>query len=384
MFYNTCMLKAYKFRIFPTLAQKVLLNKHLGCVKFIYNWALAEKTKAYQSEKVSLSRFELQARLPNMKKSEEFEFLKEVNSLTLQASLENLDKAYTKFFREKKGYPNFKSKKCNRQSFSIPQNTKVDFEKNKVTIPKFLEGIKCVLHRKFEGVIKTTTISKTPTDKYFISMLIETKDELPKKQKISENKAVAFDLGIKSFLVASNKEVIDNPKFLKRSMFRLKKIQRRLSNKVKGSNNRVKARLKVAKLHEKITNQRQDFLHKLSHKYINNDNYTTFCLEDLAVKNMIKNHCLAQAISDVSWSSFVQYLTYKADWCGKNILKIGRFEASSKTCNKCGTIKKDLKLSDRIFKCQSCNFEEDRDQNAALNILDMAFQKQNLIGIINL
>lgn len=377
----TYVFKAFKFRINPNEAQKVLLQKHFGCTRFIYNWALATKTQAYKTENVNISRFELQAKLPEMKKGD-YQWLKEVNSLSLQATLEHLDKAYTKFFREKKGYPNFKSKKTNRHSFSVPQSTKVDFENNKLFIPKFKEGIKCIFHRKFSGKIKTCTVSQTPTGKYYISILVEI-DELPQKKKpISEKQAIAFDLGIKSFLVASNQDVIENPKYLKTSLFKLKKVQRRLSKKVKGSSNRNKARLKVALLHEKITNQRHDFLHKLTYKYVSNNQYNTFCMEDLAVSNMVKNHCLAQSISDVSWSSFVEYLTYKAEWLGKNILKIGRWEASSKTCSNCGTIKKDLKLSDRIFKCDSCKVELDRDYNAALNIKDMAFQKQNLIGIL--
>ena len=228
------VLRAYKYRAYPTKEQEVLLAKHFGCSRWIYNYALDKKIKTYQTTKESLSRFTIQKDLPELKKAEETKWLKEVNSQSLQASLENLDKSFTKFFRDKKGFPKFKSKHDNRQSFSVPQNGIVDFETSTISLPKFKNPIKCRLHRKFTGNSKTVTISKTPTGKYFASVLVEVNEELPKLKPIDENKAVGIDLGIKTFAVLSNGEEIQNPKHLRSALKRLKKQQRRVSKKVKG------------------------------------------------------------------------------------------------------------------------------------------------------
>jgi putative transposase len=372
------MLKTYKYRLYPTKSQQVSLNKHFGACRWLYNYGLNKKIEAYTKDKTTISRFDLQAEIPVLKKTESYSWLTEINSLSLQAVLRNLDTAYKNFFRDKKGFPKFKSKKSNRQSFQVVQNTKVDFENSKISIPK-IPSIKAVLHRKFVGEIKTCTVSKTPSGKYYISVLVETNEVISKKKEISEKQAIAFDLGIKSFLVASNGDVINNPKFLKKSLLKLKRVQRWHSRKVKGSNNKAKYRIILAKIHEKITNQRTNFLHQTTAKYIKS-NYNTFCFEDLAVSNMVKNHRLAQAIIDVSWSTFVNQLTYKADWTGKNILTIGRFEPSSKLCSNCGYIRKELALKDRLFKCPNCSFEIDRDYQASKNILSYAFAKQNLVN----
>ena len=369
--------RAYKYRIYPTKEQEVLLAKHFGCSRWTYNYALDKKIKAYQTTKVSLSRFAIQKDLPILKKAEETNWLKEVNSQTLQASLENLDKAFTKFFRDKKGFPKFKSKHNNRQSFSVPQNGKVDFETNTISLPKFKKPIKCKLHRRFKGNSKTVTISKTPTGKYFISVLVEVNEELPKLKPIDENKAVGIDLGIKTFAVLSNEEEIQNPKHLRSSLKRLKKQQRRVSKKVKGSNNRKKAVKRLAILHEKVSNRRNDFLHKVTAKLVSE--HDTLCLETLRASNMIKNHKLAQALSDISIGRFNEILEYKATWKGINILRIGQFEPSSKMCI-CGVINTQLKLSDREWVCESCGEMHNRDLLAANNIKRFAFNKNNTVG----
>ena len=392
------MLKAYKYRLYPNKNQRELINKHLGACRWLYNYGLHKKIEAYTKDKTTISRFDLQDDLPVLKRTEEYKWLAEVNSLSLQAVLRNLDSAYKNFFRDKRGFPNFKSKKSNRQSFHVVQNTKVTFgiktslitgkekfSNGTISIPK-IKNIKAVLHRKLpiDGEIKTSTISRTPTGKYFISILVDTKESTPIKPNIeqaSENQALAFDLGIKSFLVASNQDVIDNPKFLKRSIKKVKHYSKLHSKKVKGSNNRTKSRLKLARLHEKVTNQRTNFLHQTTSHYIKTK-YVTFCFEDLNVKGMVRNHKLAQAINDVSWTTFVNQLTYKCDWNGKNILKIGRFEPSSKLCNKCGKINHNLTLKDRIFICpdEVCDNKIDRDYQASLNILNFALNKQNLVN----
>jgi putative transposase len=374
------MYKSYKYRIYPNKEQQVLIHKHLGACRWLYNYGLAKKIASYTKDQTNITRFDLQAELPILKKTEEYSWLSEINSLTLQAVLRNLDTAYKNFFRNKKGFPKFKSRRNNRQSFHIVQNTKVDFENGRVSVPK-ITNIKAKLHRKFYGEVKTSTISMTPTGQYYIAILVDTKEELPQKKPIDENQAIAFDLGIKSFLVASNSDVIDNPKFLRMSLRKLKKIQKAHSRKIKGSNNRNKHQRKLARIHQKVTNQRTNFLHQTTSRYVKSD-YTTFCFEDLAVSNMVKNHKLAQAIVDCSWSTFVSQLTYKSDWTGKNILTIGRFEPSSKLCSKCGQINKELTLKDRVFKCpnQECNNIIDRDYQASKNIFTFAFAKQNLVN----
>ena len=368
--------RAYKYRLYPNEEQKVLIAKHLGSCRFIYNYALDKKVRAYQTDKTNLSRFDIQADLPNMKKSEEYCWLKEVNSLSLQASLANLDSAYTKFFREHKGFPRFKSKKDSKQSFSIPQNTKVDFENGRVFIPKFKNGIKAKLHRSFEGIVKSSTISRTATDKYFISILVEVNEPDVPMKPICENKAVGIDLGIKTFAVLSDGTEIPNPKYLKQSLDKVKKLQRSLSHKTKGSKNRDKARRKLALVHEQVTNRRNDFLHKVTSYLVRN--YDAICLEDLNVKGMVKNHHLAQALEDIAIGAFNTLLEYKAKERGVNILRIGRFEPSSKMCE-CGYINRELKLSDRKWTCPKCGTVNDRDLLAARNIKRFGLQVQNLL-----
>ncbi len=355
------MYKARKYRIYPTSSQKELIHKHCGSVRFLYNLALETKTMAYLGSKVNLSRYDLQKQLVDLKK--ELPWLKEINSQSLQVALLDLDTAYSNFFKGRAGFPKFK-KKSNRGSFNVPQNVIV--ENNLLIIPKFKEGIKINLHRDLVGTIKQATISFTPTGKYFVSILCDTKEEIPTKAPITESTTIGIDLGIKNFAITSEGEVFENPKYLRKAQSKLKYIQRKYS-KHKGK----RTKKKLAKLHEKITNQRQDFLHKTSTKLICENQ--TICLETLVVKNMVKNHNLAQAISDVSWSTFVTMLEYKADWYGKNILRIGQFAPSSKTCS-CGVINKDLKLSDREWTCKSCGTTHDRDILAACNIKSFALK----------
>lgn len=369
--------RAYKYRLYPNDGQKVLIAKHLGSCRFIYNYALAKKVKAFQTDKTNLSRFDIQADLPDMKKMEEYSWLKEVNSLSLQASLANLDSAYTKFFREKKGFPKFKSKKDSKQSFSVPQKTKVDFENSRVFIPKFKGGIKAKFHRTFEGIVKSSTISRTATGKYFISILVEVNEPDVPMKPICENKAVGIDLGIKTFAVLSDGTGIPNPKYLKQSLDKVKKLQRSLSHKTKGSKNREKARRKLSLAHEQVTNRRRDFLHKVTSYLVNN--YDTICLEDLNVKGMVKNHHLAQALSDIAIGTFNTILEYKAKERGVNILRIGRFEPSSKMCT-CGYINHDLTLAMREWVCPECGTIHDRDLLAANNIKRFAFRNMNTVG----
>ena len=372
------VIRAFKYRIYPNKEQKVLLEKHFGCVRFVCNWALGKKMEAYQKDKTNLSRYELQAELPKMKKGDQ-PWIAEVGSLSIQSKLEDLDKAYTSFFKKKVAYPKFKCKR-NDQKFRVPQNTKVDFEKGKVIIPKFLEGIKCVFDRQFEGGISSSYVSRTTTGKYFISILVEDGKELPSKPKVNEKTTIGIDLGLKHFVTLSDGTKVENPKPLKRFLKKLKKQQRQLSKKTKGSNNRNKQRIKVAKTHEKITNCRKDFHHKLSHKLTHDNQVKTICMETLSTKDMMENKDVDerdeyrflekmrhQQIADVGWNSFTNILKYKCDWYGKNFIQIGRFEPSSKLCS-CGYINHFLTLKDREWTCPMCKVTHDRDILAANNI----------------
>ena len=355
------MFRAYKYRLYPTNSQKELIHKHCGSVRFVYNLALETKITAYLGNRVNLSRYDLQKQLVELKK--ELPWLKETNSQSLQSALINLDEAYNKFFKGA-GFPKFK-KKSNKGSFSIPQNVIV--ENDLLIIPKFKEGIKMSLHRPTKGIIKSATISVTPTGKYFVSILCDTKDELPTKAPIKENTTIGIDLGIKYFCITSEGEFFENPKFLRKTQSKLNFVQRKYS-KHKGK--RTKHRLAI--LHEKVANQRKDFLHKTSSELIKN--HDSLAIEDLNVKGMLANHKLAQSISDAGWSTFVTMLEYKAEWYGKNILRIGRFAPSSKTCSNCGSINKELQLKDREWTCSSCSSVLDRDVNAACNIKSFALK----------
>ena len=369
------MHKANVFRLYPNMEQSVLLAKHIGCARWIYNKALAMKTEAWTERKENLSRYAISAHLPVWKRDEETAWLKEVNSQSLQAALVNLDMAYTRFFKLKKGFPRFKSKHANRQSFQVPQSGEVgaDF----VKIPK-VGQIKAIISRECVGTIKTITISRTPTGKFFASVLCDDGKELPVKMPTTEAGTIGVDLGIKDFAVLSTGERISNPRNIKWAQRKLARAQRRLSRRVKGSKNRDKQRCKVARVHEQVANRRKDFLHKTTTKLVRDNQTDTFAIEDLAVSNMMQNRCLAKAIADVSWSEFRRQLEYKAERAGKNVITIGRFEPSSKTCGECGKVNDALKLSDRVWTC-TCGTTHDRDLLAANNIKRFALHPRNKI-----
>lgn len=355
------MLKAFKYRLMPTSEQATLINKHIGSVRFLYNLALETKQSAY-AKGVNLNRYDLQVQLKDLKN--ECTWLKEINSQSLQVALMNLDAAYLCFFKGQNAFPKYK-KKTARQSFNVPQN--VLLKDGKLSIPKFKEGIEIILHRPIKGTIRQATISRIPTGKYFVSILCETGELVNAKKIIKEKTTVGIDLGVKTFIVLSDGKYFDNPRFLKKSLSRLKYVQHKYSNR-KGK--RTKYRLQ--KLHEIIVNQRKDFLNKTSTELIKS--HDTICIEDLNIKGMVKNHKLAQSITDVSWGKFVRQLEYKAEWYGKNIIRIGRFEPSSKTCSNCDRINKELTLKDREWTCSGCGEVIDRDKNAAINIKNFALK----------
>lgn len=367
------MLRAYKYRIYPTDEQKVLLAKTFGCCRFVYNWALNLKITAYKERKETLGN----VYLTNLMKSElkaEHEWLSEVNSQSLQSALRNLDTAYTNFFRNTKavGFPRFKSRK-DRQSFLCPQHCHVDFDKGTISIPK-AKDIPALLHRKFKGTVKTVTVSMAPSGKCFASVLVDTAIQELLVTPIHGDTSLGIDLGIKSLAVCSDGRTFDNPKNLQRSLDRLKLLQKRLSRKQKGSANRNKARIRVARLQEHIASCRKDNLHKITHALTHDSQVRTIYMEDLNVKGMQRNHHLAQAVGDASFGMFLTLLEYKCGWYGVNLVKIDRFAPSSKTCGKCGYIYKGLKLSERSWTCPECGTYHDRDFNAACNIKEFGLR----------
>lgn len=360
------MLKAYKYRLYPTASQKSKINQTFGCCRLVYNLALETKITAYNSSGTNLTAYDLINQLPDLKS--EFKWLKEVDSQSLQAEIRKLDQAYKGFFNGK-GFPNFK-KKVGHQSYTCPNGTrKLDFNSNLLSIPK-IKNIPIVVSRIFNGVIRNVTIKKTPSGKYFASVLVDDGKPLPIKRPTVSETSVGVDVGLKHFCVLSNGVKIDNPQLLINNIERLVCLQRRLSRKRKGSNNRRKAKLKVAILHERIANQRGDFLHKLSTAITKQ--YDTVCIESLQIGNMLKNGNLAKSISDAGWGEFFRQLKYKMDWKGGTILTLPDFYPSSKKCNHCGALNDALTLADREWKC-SCGTSHDRDVNAAMNIKKFHF-----------
>ena len=352
--------KTYKYRLYPSLQQEELLAKHFGCTRFVYNKFLALRQEQYRLTGKSDNYYTQSNLLTQLKKEQEYKWLKDVNAQSLQHSLRHLEIAYTRFFTGKGGYPKFK-KKNNRNSFTVPQF--ITLKDNKLFIPKFKNGIKIKLHRELQGKILFATISKTPTNKYYVSITV--KQEYNSKEPTC--KEVGIDLGIKDLVITSNGEKFKNNKYLLKYEKELKKAQQHLSRKKNGSNRYEKQRLKVALIHEKIANCRSDVLHKISHKLVMQNDVVY--IEDLNVKGMLKNHKLAKSISDCSFYELIRQLEYKGDWDDTYIHKIFRFYPSSKTCHSCGYIKQDLTLSDREWVCPSCNTRHDRDINASINIL---------------
>ena len=367
-------IKAFKFRLYPTKEQEVLLAKHFGCARFVYNWTLEYKTTFYKENKKNIHWMQFsKPNSPFMELKNEKVWLKEVNSQALINAISNLDSAYKNFFEGRSKFPKFKNKH-QKQTFHVPQHGRIETENKKLFIPKFKEGIECVFHRPLpKGKLGTFTVEKRPSGRYFVSVLVHVEE--PLKEKAKPTKALGLDFGLKTFITTSEGEKIESPEFGKQTLKKLKRAQRKLSKAQKGGKNKEKQRKKVAKIHEKTTNQRNDFLHKLSHKLVCENQADTICIENLNLEGMKK--LWGRKVSDLSWYEFTRQLQYKCDWNGKNLIKIGRFEPSTKMCSCCGKITK-LELDQRKWTCSGCNTEHDRDINASKNIRDFGMNQYQL------
>src|SRR2546426_2029832 len=355
--------KAYKYRFYPTDEQKQLLARTFGCCRYVYNWALRERTDAYYKRGERLSYEDTAQRLVLLKKQEETSWLDEVSSVPLQQALRNLDRAFRNFFEGRAHYPTFK-KKRHQQSATYASNA-FSWDGKSLTLAKMDEPLAIVWHRPLPDGCKpsSVTITKDEAERYFVSILVE---EDIKPLEVTPQ-MVGLDLGLKSMVITSDGHTYGNPKFFAKAAKKLAKAQRRHAKKKKGSKNRAKARLKVARIQKKIADRRRDYQHKLSTQTIRENQVV--CIESLQVKNMVKNHCLAKAISDVGWSEFVRQLEYKAACYGRSIVKLDKWYPSSKRCFDCGHILDSLPLDVRSWACPACGVVHDRDLNAAKNIL---------------
>lgn len=359
------MLKAYKYRIYPNSGQKIQIAKTFGCCRFVYNRTLAYRKGIYEKEKKSVSKTDCN-NYCNRELKKDYEWLREVDKFALTNAIYNMDCAYQKFFREHAGYPKFKSKHDSHKSYTTNYtngNITVDFENGKVKLPK-LKAVKAKLHREFRGQIKSATVSQAFSGKYYLSILVETEH----KELAHTNDSIGIDLGIKDLCITSDGKKYENPKIIRRYEKKLARLQRQLAKKEKRSQNYYKIKKKIAICHEKITNTRKDYLHKMSHEIISENQ--VIVSEDLQIKNMVKNHHLAKSISDVSWYELTRQLGYKAEWNGRKYIKINTFYASSQLCSVCGYQNTEIKdLSIREWLCPGCGAKHDRDINVAKNIL---------------
>jgi len=356
---------SFKFRIYPTASQAVGIRKACGCRRFVYNWGLEQKQRAFQRGERSPSAIDLANMLPGLKKTNPW-LKTDANSQSLQTALRDLDVAFTRFFKKAGGYPRFKSKHKSKDSFQVPQYFKVNPKDKSLTLPK-LGNVRTVFDRVPEGKPKSITVSMSRSGKFFASVLCEQDIIDPDPKPVDPATTIGIDVGIKTFVVCSDGRRFENPKNLRKAMSKLKFLSRQHSRKKKGGKNRERARRSLAKRHEKVANRRIDFLHKTSDALADENQVGTICVEDLNVKGMLGNHKLAGVISDCAWGEFFRQLEYKCKWRGIRLVRIGRFDPSSRLCP-CGFRNDRLTLSDRTWTCPKCRRVHDRDVLASNNI----------------
>lgn len=377
------MIRAYKYKLNPTMKQQHQLSQAFGNARFIYNWGLNRKKTEWENNKQNVTYLQLAKELTILKQDGEHDFLKLGTTESLQQSLRNLDNAFTRFFKAKKGFPKFKSKKNSIDSVKFINNVHFDFDNWKVKIPK-IGWVKLCKNKTFDVnnvKLGTLTVTKDKCGDYWCTIVVDDNNPQISKAKISEETTVGIDLGIKHYAILSDGTKYGNPKFLEKGQQRLVGLQQGLSKKTKGSKNYKKQKLRIARLHRKIANRRSDFIHKLTSDMVNR--FDTICMENLNITGMTQNHRLANPIQSAAWGEFKRQIEYKADMYGKNVILIGRFEPSSKTCSKCGYVNKELTLNDREWICPVCGKRHDRDINAAINIKEFGLHPQALVGIEN-
>ena len=371
------MLKATKVRLYPTIEQQAALSFQFGAARWAYNYALDWRSNAWKESGESVTRRMTLDKLVELKRDDETAWLKGADSQALQQSLLHLDNAFDRFFKKQARYPKHKSKR-GKQSISYPQRVKV-VDGDNLYLPK-VGNVKAVLHREIAGKIKTVTVSRSLTGKYYASILCDNGELAPKAiSDMDADAVIGADMGLSHLLVTSEGYKEGNPRFLKQAEVNLRRKQRSLSRKVKGSANRSRARALVANVHERVKNARNDFQHKLSKRLI--DDNQAVCVETLKVKNMLKNRKLAKHISDASWSGLLRKLGYKAMWAGKHLQQVDQWFASSKKCSVCGTIAEAMPLDVRVWECESCGAKHDRDINAARNIRQQGILKLKAAGL---
>lgn len=375
------MIRAYKYKLKPTVKQQHMLSQAFGNARFIYNWGLNRKKESWEKEKKNIGYVQLAKELTELKKDSEHSWLNNCACESLQQSLRSLDSAYTRFFKAKKGFPKFKSKKNKHDSVKFVNNIKVNFDTMLINIPR-VGKVKFLENRVFESDAKlgTLTVTRDRCGDYWYTIVVDDgKPNIP-KAKVCEETAVGIDLGIKDYAILSDGTKYGNPKFLEKGQKRLAGLQQGLSKKANGSKNYEKQRIRVARQHRKIANRRIDFIHKLTTDLVRR--FDTICVENLDVKGMMESgtHILSNAIASTAWSEFKRQIEYKSEMYGKNVILIGRFEPSSKTCHKCGYVNKDLTLGDREWVCPVCGEHHDRDVNAAQNIKTFALHPQAQVG----
>ena len=370
------MLRAIKIRLYPNKTQTEQFNKLLGCYRVVYNQCLARKINSYKENKVSENLSTLGHFVHHeLLKDDNFIWLREQNTKVLKQAVNDMLSAYKNFFTQHKGFPKFKSKKDNKQSCRFELGA-ISRRNDYTTYHLSLANIKNVKFKcnekyaeylqKYKSNIRQATLSKLPCEEFYLSILVD--GDLTHKGLKDTDNVVGIDLGIKDFVITSDGEVFDNLHFKKSQSNKIKRLQRQLSRKQKGSNNRNKTRIRLAKLYKKINDKKQYYLHQVSNTLINENQ--VICMEDLNVKGMLRNHKLAESIQEMNFGEFKRILEYKANWYNRKIVYVDRFYPSSKTCNHCGYINKQLKLSDRQWICPKCGEVIERDYNAALNILD--------------